>query len=452
MALLALASACAPTTPQPPASIVLVTIDTLRADRLGCYGYFRDTSPHIDRFAEEAVLFESAVTPMATTLPAHVSVMTSSHPLRHGVQENYAHFHPPEAGDELQTFAQMVSRAGYRTAGFVSAAVLRAESGIAAGFEHYDEPSGVMRKATATTDAVLAWLEEPPTEPFFLWIHYWDPHLPYSPPPEYGAMFDESEPAFLEYLEQNGFADQDTFHQVWGNRFPDLRVTEINNSYDAEIRYTDAELGRVLDRLEELGLDQTAAIAILSDHGEGLGQHNWIDHGEIYNEQIKVPLILRFPKDLRRERNLEGTRIRSVVSTVDLIPMLAQQLNLPLSERDLRQFEGGDRLGESNSRNFAFSERVHRNREWIPGKKYALTGDEWKYHHFADWPDQLYHVATDPWESNDVMERNPDQAEDFKSRLDRILRARGAQGPALRKLGDLSEETSADLEALGYTK
>ena len=175
---------CAPAAP--PASVVLITIDTLRADHLGCYGYFRHTSPFIDQLAADGLLFERAITPMSTTLPAHTSLMTSAYPARHGVLSNLNFYHQPVVTDKgFQTAAQMFREAGYLTAGFVSSPGLGEESGITAGFQVFDE-SGI-RDAFTTTSRVIDWLDSVPARPFFLWVHYFDPHHPYDPPPTTGT-------------------------------------------------------------------------------------------------------------------------------------------------------------------------------------------------------------------------------------------------------------------------
>lgn len=145
---------------------MLITIDTCRADRLGCYGYFRDSTPSIDELAGRSIVFEDAVTHMGTTLPSHLSLMTSARTTRHGLRSNHHVFHP----GELRTFAHMLSSAGYRTAAFVSAAPLKAVSGISAGFDDYDEPAERELPADQTTDRARAWLDMSPAEPFFLWI------------------------------------------------------------------------------------------------------------------------------------------------------------------------------------------------------------------------------------------------------------------------------------------
>ena len=173
-------------------NIVLITLDTTRADHLGAYGYFRDTSPRIDAFAEQSIVFEHAIAPMATTLPTHVSILTATHPLEHGVLANVMHGgrrFVPAAG--LRSFATVCREQGYRTAAFVSAAPLKRDSGIQLGFEVFDEPdeSEAERSGGQTSDAALRWLAGLEAGPFLLWVHYYDAHWPFAAPAPFGGRY-----------------------------------------------------------------------------------------------------------------------------------------------------------------------------------------------------------------------------------------------------------------------
>ena len=174
----------------PLPNIILVSIDTLRADHLGCYGYFRETSPNIDAFAAEAVLFERAYSAMATTLPSHLTMLIGMHPIEHGVVANIDDGGVAfTSGPGLRSVAEVARDNGYATAGFVSATPLKRISGIHVGFETFDEPQGATRDAKTVTDAALSWLGQHYDEPFFLFVHYYDPHVPYAPPSPYREMF-----------------------------------------------------------------------------------------------------------------------------------------------------------------------------------------------------------------------------------------------------------------------
>lgn len=430
-----LLTACAG--PPAPTSIVLVTIDTLRADRLGCYGYFRDTSPNLDRLAGDAVLFTHALTPMATTLPAHVSLMTSLYPTQHGVRGNFEHFgRPLETGESASTLAEILRADGWTTAAFVAATPLKRASGIATGFDFFDQPERESRRAGVVVEQALAWLDTRDDGPFFLWLHLWDPHHPYAPPPEFERVFTGSDDV-TGWMAERGFSGVD-----------DPDVVRQNNDYDDEIRYVDSQIGVLLAGLGARGLYDEIALVITSDHGEGLGQHDWLRHGRIYEEGLRVPLIMRFPPEL----GLNGRRHEGLASLLDVLPTLAGRLDLPLSDTRRRQLEGVDLLAGPPARRLLFAERVYRSRTpWEDGDKFALTDGEWKYFHLSEAPDELFHLATDPYELDDVIARHPEIARRMGTRLDE-LRAELARSAVELGGEGLSEERRKELESLGYVE
>lgn len=424
--------------PGRPSSILLVTIDTLRADHLGTYGYIRDTSPNLDALAEESIVFERAMTPMATTLPAHVSIMTSTHPLRHGVVNNSLQFEP---GPRFIPFAQTLQDAGYETAAFVSAKPVGRKTGLASGFAIYDQPEDPPRLAEDTVDAFLEWLggRTDRETPFFAWIHLWDPHSPYDPPAEYASRY-EADASLTRLREERGVPRLARIRDVG------VDVEALYNAYDGEVRYTDAQLGRVLARLKARGLYDELTLALTSDHGEGLMQHGWLGHGRIYDEQLWVPMMIKPDASLA----IAARRIGGVVSTLDLFPTLAGLLALDLGEEIRAQFDGVDRLNPSGGhRGFVLSERVHRQRRgWRPGRKLALTGLRWRVFVMTEGESQLFDLLRDPHELEDVLE----QRQEVASRLQRQLRAslaayRAKPRTSRRPVGGAHEER---LRALGY--
>lgn len=422
-------------------SILLITIDTLRADHLKTYGYFRDTSPHIDAFAAENVLFENTVTPMATTLPAHVSMMTSTRPMRHGVVRNGLRFEPEV---DLRTIAQMLGARGYRTAAFVSAAPVSKGTGIEVGFSHFDDPKRNTRRAEKTTDRVLAWFEERASEgkaketPFFVWVHYWDPHGPYTPPKAYRSRFEKTD-ALESFVRGTGTKLE---HEVGKVTFD---VLDINNRYDAEIAYTDAEIGRLFEGLRKVGVYDEATVVLTADHGEGLWQHDWHDHGRIWNEQLFVPLVVKAPKS----RDMEPRRVESIASTLDVMTTVDGLLELPLTDDDRKQFEGVDLFGKAEPRTSVFSERVNVHRRgWEEGDKYALTTLRWKYFALTEGEDQLFDMTKDRLELHDVIEENPRVATSMKRQVGSIIASYVERRAAPRKTVD--SELVEKLRALGY--
>lgn len=429
----ALAAQCGSSPPHP--SIVLITIDTLRADHLGCYGYFRETSPGIDALAGEGILFERAYAPMSTTLPSHVSLMTSLNPLQHGVQGNFMHLRTAlTTSDELHTAAQIFARMGYTTAAFISCTPLKSHSGIAAGFEVYGEPERLLRAAKETTDAALEWLAENEQRPVFLWLHYFDPHQPYEPPAEFKDSFTGTK-GLRRFLKDRGVQVNE-------------RLIANNNQYDGSILSLDSQLQRLFGELKTRGLYDSSAIVFTADHGEGLGQHGWVDHGPIYEEDIHVPLIIKLPGTSSHR----GERRTDLAALIDVLPTLVGALDLPISDQEHSQFTGRDLLGGGSEREYVFSQRVARGRRWGPGLKYALTGTRWKYYHLTEGEDELYDLGEDPAELENLIAEQPTLAQTMRLELLQRMKAYQNQG---REAGDdtgFSPQIIEDLKSLGYAR
>ncbi len=426
------ALSCGRSGPASPSSIVLITVDTLRADHLSTYRYFRETSPTLDGLAREAMLFETALTTMATTLPAHASLMTSTRTTTHGLKGNFQHL-SGVLGEEtgLRTVAEMLGDLGYATAAFVSAAPVRAHTGLQRGFATFDQPVEKERSADVTADRVVGWLEAAGTRPFFLWVHFFDPHRPRQPPAPYDEAFTTDE-SLVEFLQERAVA-----------RSRDRHLHDQINAYDGEILFTDSQIGRIFAALKARGDWRDSAVVVTGDHGEGLGQHDWMDHGRIHNEQLLVPLIIKFPAG----NGPSGVRVPTLASLMDVVPTLVAALELPVSGADRVQFEGIDLLADSDTRPGVLSEQSHRVNE--PGLKYSLTNRKWKYFHRTEGADELYDLVRDPHELEDVLERHPDVAGDMRDEILSILddskRSGGAGAEA-----ELDEEVVQQLRALGY--
>lgn len=284
--------------------LLLITLDTTRADHLGAYGYPDAETPNLDRLAREGVRFSEAMTVVPLTLPAHATILTGLLPPRHGVRNN-AEF---RLGKEGSTLGEILQREDYATAAFVSAFVLDARYGTGRGFDLYDDRvdpvqggafalGTLERKAPATTDAYLAWLgEQPRQRRLFSWVHYFDAHAPYEPPPDIAL------------------------------RFP-------GRPYDGEIALVDRAVGRVLAALEAAGRLERTVVVVVGDHGEGLGEHGEGTHGHfIYDSTVRVPLILYAPRAIGR-----GLVDQRVVSTADLLPTLLDLLGI--GDREMRDGE-----------------------------------------------------------------------------------------------------------------
>lgn len=434
-----LALACSPE-PTPP-NLLLVTIDTLRADHTSLHGYARDTTPNLRRLASDGVQFDSAYAPSGTTGPTHASIFTGSFPVAHGVVKN------GQVLEEAHTTLAEVARAsGYRTAAFVSSYVLDAKFGFAQGFDTYDddfaadestlrleswadEPfeDAFDRRADRTTEAALEWLAKEGTRdegPFLLFLHYFDPHDPYVPPPGFDERFGEASGSALE--------------------------DEVRR-YDGEIAFADAALGRLLDGLAAHGLDRKTVVAVTADHGEGLMDHGVMRHGvHIYEAFVRVPLVLRLPS-----RRSAGARVATPVSLVDLLPTLVELGGLRADSRlwQGRSLARGIRGDEELAEAPIFLQRRHYEPGEIEGvrvagEKFGIRTSRWKY---LEAPDEgtreLYDLVADPGETRNQEPTRPAVAAGLREQL-----AAWRDEPARRPTAPVSEEDRRRLEALGYVE
>jgi arylsulfatase len=306
--------------PQPDAErpdFVLVVVDTLRADHLGCYGYSRPTSPRIDALAEHGTVFEAAWAAAPWTLPSIMSIMTSQYPSAHRVENDGLRL---SAGTE--TLASRLKAAGYATGGFVSHVYASASFGFDRGFDRFEDfglsrPGYVLEKgmeptADKVTDSALAWLREQRGKPVFLFLHYFDPHWPYAPPERFRAMFptpprDDKEAAYdaiSRYLDPLVPIPEDY------RRF-------LIDRYDGEIRFVDEQVGRLLDGIDEAGRGSRRFVVLTADHGEEFKDHGSMGHGrELYEEVVRVPLLIAGPGPRMT------ARVALPVSGIDMAPTL----------------------------------------------------------------------------------------------------------------------------------
>jgi arylsulfatase A-like enzyme/Flp pilus assembly protein TadD len=402
---LAFAAALAPAGAPVRPSVLLVTLDTTRADHLGCYGAARAATPHLDALARSGVRFEQALSPVPLTLPAHASLLSGRVPRRHGVRDNAGFKLDPE----IPLLTERLRDAGYATAAFVSAAVLDRDGGLARGFAAYDDVVRVgdrrafdyqERAASQTVDALLPRL---PTlkPPFFLWVHLYDPHAPYVPPEPYASRFKD-------------------------------------RPYDGEIAFADAQLGRVLDALKRRGT--TLYVAVAGDHGESLGEHGEAGHGIfLYQATQRVPLILSGPGIA------PGTTVSATVGLVDVAPTILDLLKLPaLGDTDGRSLSpllhgarasGRDYEMESLYPSFAYG--------WAPLR--ALCAGPYKY--VAAPRPELYELPTDPRETHDLSRGKAARADELARAL--AERTRGDAEASAQNDAE-SDERRAKLRSLGY--
>lgn len=403
-----------PTGPRAPAigaNVLLISVDTLRADRLPAYGYTAVETPAMSRLASEGVRFRAAYTPVPLTLPAHSSLFTGVLPIHHDVRDN--------GGSHLDarhpTLAETLKREGYATAGFVSAFVLDSRWGLARGFDEYVDGftvsaadlgamARVQRPAGETWAHARAWLDGHASDRFFAWIHLFDPHTPYSPP--------------------------EPFRTTYGERL-----------YDGEIAYVDSVIAQITRYLEERSLLERTLVVLVADHGEGLGDHDEDEHGLLaYDSTLHVPWIVRLPNQL-----LAGRVVEPPVSLVDVFPTIVGLLGI----NGVAPADGVDRsrlMEEGHgSTDALYAETFYPRLRMGWSDLTAIRSGAYKYIR-APVP-ELYAYREDPGETDNVASRHPEVV----SRLDRILNsvlAKRASSGASTTTPD--PQTVKQLQALGY--
>ena len=390
-------------------NVLLVTLDTTRADRLGCYGNANIQTPVLDRLARSGALFSAASATAPSTLPAHASVLTGLYPAHHGARVNglyrLSRSHP--------TLASLLAERGYATGATVSAFVLDASFGLDYGFNLYDDdlsdsPEVALyrckeRKADRTTDRAIAWLASVGAKPFFLWVHYFDPHLPHEPPPQYTA-------------------------QCHGN------------PYDGEIAFVDAQLGRLLDTLETRGLTDRTLVVVVGDHGESLGQHDELTHCLLtYESTLHVPLIMACGTRLGG-----GVHISRRVSQVDLLPTILALLGLPAPAST----DGMALTAAIPASRAVYAETLHGLVMYGWAALLAVYEGPLKYIH-GPHP-ELFDLSADPNEHANLAQSKPQDAARLRQRLTELF---GADLDVTEVDAPTETRTMADLarlRALGY--
>ena len=362
---------------QPAArNLLLITLDTLRADHLGIYGYPRPTSPNLDAFAASAAVFDDVTCSMPTTLPSHLSIFTGLRPLEHGVRRN-----GQIADRDLVTLFDLFQQQGAATAAVIASRVLGSKYLAGAGFDELLFPGAKQQyqaRAELVTEHASAWLEQHHQTPFGLWVHYYDSHEPYAPAASFARAFDRG------YQGELGDAlDVKTLVGL-NQRPPDEALTaddlaHVTDLYDAEIAYLDHHLGRLLAHLDELGRLEDTVVVIVGDHGQALGEDGFFGHGlRLLEPVVQVPLLVRQPGTKR------AIRVQTPVETIDLMPTLAELLSLDapsgLAGRSLVPLLAGETLA---SRRFRWIERrSYPDQPEVIGL--ALHGGSWKAVYYRD--------------------------------------------------------------------
>ncbi|MEN6560170.1 MAG: sulfatase-like hydrolase/transferase [Acidobacteriota bacterium] len=399
-------------------NVILVTLDTTRADHLACYGYAGVSTPNLDAIAGRGVLFEQAATAAPLTLPAHTTIMTGMLPTYHGVRVNGN----TALGEDQTTLAEVLAGRGYETGAFIGAFVLDGRWGLKQGFAHYDDQfdlkkykhldlGEVQRPGNEVMDAALAWLETARGKPFFAWVHLYDPHVPYAPPEPYASEY--------------------------GRRGP-------YGAYDGEIAFMDSQIGRLTEWLSRGGLDKSTVVVLVGDHGESLGSHGESTHGYfVYDYSMHVPFLVETPFVA-----LRGKRVPAGVSTADVFPTI---LGLVGAQSPVK-VQGRSLVGlmfdpARKDEVPAYGEAMASNIQFGWSSLHALRTPRYKY---IDAPrPELYDLAADAGEQVNLFDRAPDTARRMKGQLDRLMAETGRDAPA-PQAADLDKETMERLSALGY--
>lgn len=388
--------------------VIIISVDTLRADHLRCYGYKKIETPNIDSLAKDGVLFDDVTSPVPLTLPSHVSILSGLYPFEHGVRDNIG-FEVPKS---LRTLQVIFKKRGFKTAGIVSAFVLRKETGISNGFDYFDDKmegkigklsmGEVQRNGENSLNIAKKWLSNVSDNSFFLFFHIYEPHTPYEPP----------EPFKTKYKD---------------------------NLYDGEVAYSDKIVGGLIDYLKKKGLYKKSLIIFTSDHGEGLKEHDELEHGMfLYNSTLSVPLIIKFP-----DNKFKGKRIKIPASLIDIYPTILELY------RTEGKVSSGKSLLKYIFNSFKGEERFIYSETFYPRYHFGwseLRSLRYKNFKFIKAPKpELYDLGKDAKEERNLINESRDIASFLKSQLSYIL-----MNETPSKIGEIDPETAEKLHSLGY--
>ncbi len=399
-----------PVTRESGLNVLLITLDTTRADRIGAYGYTKARTPNLDAIARNGVLFSNAYCQVPLTLPSHCSIMTGTNPLTHGVHNNGTYTLP---ADKI-TLAQVLKGRGYRTAAFVSSFSVDSRFGLDQGFDVYDDsfqedlPFKALnseRKAEQVYDACLPWLDKLKDEPFFCWVHFFDPHLPYNPPSPYREEFKD-------------------------------------RLYDGEVAYMDYMIGELMRKIQEKNLLGRTLIVAAGDHGEAFGERGEAGHGIfLYDMAMKVPLLF-YAENHLPARSILPARVR----LIDIFPTVLDLLNIPLPESiqgtSLVPYIQKKRKNDLDS--YMETYYPKENYGWAP--YVGLIAGDWKY--IRAPKEELYNLKTDQEEAKNELPSDPKRADKLRSSLDGLIKQSLVPGASAKRT--LTAEEQDRLRSLGY--
>ncbi len=405
-------------------NLLLITIDTLRADHVGAYGATIGATPSLDAMAASGVRFDQVQTAVPLTGPSHATILTGQYPPSHGVRGNVVF----TLGSKYPTLATQLKREGYATAAFVGAYPVAAAFGFNQGFDTFNEDfheanvgePGAERRANEVADAALRWLDgfskgDQSSQPFFAWLHFYDPHAPYTPPSPYRERF-------------------------------------AGHPYDGEIAFTDAQVGRVLEWLRSSGHDADTLVVALADHGEGLGDHRELMHAVlVYQSTMRIPMLMSGPGVPH------GVVVPTRAATVDVVPTIMSLLRVDadrtLPGHDLGPVMMAQRTAGLAGPDTAASQAYYAeslfgrlNCHWATLR--SSVKDDWKL--ILGTEPELYNLARDPGELHDLAKEEPARVQSMSIELQRALQRMAPQGDRAQP-NPATPEQEAKLRSLGYT-
>ncbi len=403
-------------------NILLISIDSLRADHLGCYGYEHPTSPNIDTLAEEAELCERLICPGIPTMPSYTTLYTGQHPITHGI---VAHPCKNELDKKAPFLPQLFLQAGYTTCAVDS--LMRSRIWLGRGYEFYIDPSirhTLLYLAVTCEDInakAIPWLRAHSNEPFFLFIHYWDTHWPFNPPELYRELFYKGNPTDPNnhsldawWKHPLGAAAKDTWLRTENGLITDADY--VVALYDQEIRYLDNGIGEIIAALDELGLAENTIVMLTADHGESMTEHGiFFEHHGLYDCTIRVPLIVRWPGRIRG-----GGHLPHILQMSDIAPSLLEAARLPVPEA----MEGRSfwKLLTGEEKEGGHKKVISLECTWQA--KWSMRTEEYKFI-LAREPDlygnprwELYDLMGDPQEEHNIAEEQPEIASDKEKELE----------------------------------
>jgi arylsulfatase A-like enzyme/Tfp pilus assembly protein PilF len=399
-------------------SVLLITVDTLRADRLESYGYDGGKTPTSSGLAREGILFENVLVQTPITLPSHATILTGTYPFYHGVQDVVGRLR-----SDIPTLAEWFKQRGYKTGAVVGSTVLLEQWGLARGFDFYEDSfptqgirqidfSRVERPANKVVDIASQWISHNSREPFFLWVHVYDPHDPYVPPKPFQAEFKEQ-------------------------------------PYDGEVAFVESELERLMEHLKQQRVYDKTLIVYTSDHGESLGEHKERYHAYyLYDASLRIPLIFRLPMGISKGRYKPGTRVANQVRSVDIAPTIVQLLGEPVPEWMQGEGLAGMMVGKRSIRDLpAYAEthypRIHFG--WSSLFSYSTPT-----HKFIEAPiPELYDLGNDPGELSNVFKDQTALANRLKTEMHELQLKYASRSNLLL---DAEPEGSADMETIERLK